>query len=224
MSRDLRGASQCEAVRDELPELALGILSGRRRSEVLDHVDICTRCCAELQQLSTVADGLFQLAPQIEPPVGFELRLAARLQGAEAHRPKRGWRVGALCAAGTVMVVLGFGAGAFLAPRSASQARTARAALISADLMSRGRVLGQVVVTAGPPAWMFVTVNGAVSSGSVRCDVTLAGGQVETIGVFQTSGNYGAWSEPLVWAARDVRSAQLIDSDGSIVANAQLGT
>ena len=224
MSGYLHGSSQCETVRDDLPELALGILSGRRRSEVLDHLDNCTGCNAELQQLSTVADALLQLAPQVDPPVGFELRLAPRLQAAETHRQKRRWRAGALCAAAAVMVILGFALGAFLTPRKANQARPVAATLITADLTSRGRVLGQVVVSEGPPAWMFVTVKGTAWSGSVRCDVTLAGGQVETIGVFQISGEYGAWSAPLAWAVRDVRSAQLIDSNGSIVADAQLGT
>lgn len=224
MSRDRHDLSDCETVRDDLSELALGVLSGRRRSDALDHVDSCTRCATELQQLSTVADAVLQLTPQVDPPVGFELRLAPRLQAAGAHRQKRRWRAGAIGVAAAVMVMLGFALGALLTARNADHSRPVAAKLITADLTAHGRVLGQVVVSEGPPAWMFVTVNGTAASGSVRCDVTLAGGQVETVGMFQISGEYGAWGAPLTAPAHDVRSAQLIDSSGSIVADAQLGT
>ena len=39
MSGNVDDLTQCEVVQDELAELALGTLSGRRRSEVLGHVD-----------------------------------------------------------------------------------------------------------------------------------------------------------------------------------------
>lgn len=218
------GLARCDAVRDDLPELALGVLSGRRRSEVLDHVGTCTGCNAELQQLSTVADALLQLTPQVDPPLGFELRVAARLQDAETHRRKHRWRTRSLCAAAAVLVIVGFALGAFVAPWNHNNARPAAAPVLTTDLTSGGRVLGQVSLSDSSPAWMFVTINGAASSGPVRCDVTLASGRVETVGVFSISGEYGGWGAPLAWPAHDVRSAQLVDSSGSVVADAEFGT
>ncbi len=99
MSGYIEDPMQCEVIRDDLPEMAFGTLSGHRRSEVLSHVRSCLRCSAELEQLSTVADSLLQLAPQVEPPLGFELRLAQRLQATATQatatrRPRRLWRVG----------------------------------------------------------------------------------------------------------------------------------
>ena len=69
---------------------------------------------------------------------------------------------------------------------------------------------------------MFVTVHGGGWQGMVTCDVTFAGGEVETVGVFKLSGEYGAWTAPLPSSAGEVRSAQLIASNGTVVASAQL--
>jgi len=224
MSGSVEGSSQCETVQDDLPELALGTLSGRRRSEALGHVWTCPHCSVELEQLSIVADALVQLAPPVEPPVGFEKRLVERLQVAPAHRPKRVRRVGALCAA-AVAVILGFGLGALVTRGGGNgQSQPATSTLTTAKLTSHGEVVGEVMITAGRPAWMFMAINGSAWTGTVRCDVTLVGGKVDTIGVFQLSGEYGAWAAPLTSAADQVRSAQLIASDGTILASAQLAT
>ncbi|MCU1493504.1 MAG: hypothetical protein JWO62_1268 [Acidimicrobiaceae bacterium] len=210
----------CESIRDELAELALGVLSGRSRSEVLRHVESCARCAAELEQLSIVADTLVQLAPEIEPPLGFELRIAERLQeAATAHRPRRRRRASVLAVAAVVMVVFGFGLGT-LTPSHNRQ--PALANLTSADLNSHGHVLGEVMVSAGSPAWMFMTIESGAWSGKVTCEVTLAGGKIETIGVFKLSGGYGAWGVPLTSPAAQVRSARLIAPDGTVLASAQI--
>jgi hypothetical protein len=225
MSGSDDGLSQCETVQDDLAELALGVLSGRGRSEVLDHVGSCVHCSVELEQLAIVTDTLVQLAPPVEPPVGFELRLAERLRAAAAHRPKRSRRVAALGAAAAVSMTLGFGLGALVTSGAGSgQGQPATSTLTTANLTSHGQVLGEVVISAGRPAWMFMTIKGGGWPGTVRCDVTLVGGRVETIGVFQLSGGYVAWAAPLTSAAHQVRSAQLIAPNGAIVANAQLGT
>ena len=70
---------------------------------------------------------------------------------------------------------------------------------------------------------MLVTIHSGGWQGTVTCDVTLSGGQVETIGVFKLSGEYGAWAAPLPSTPGQVRSAQLIASNGTILASAQLG-
>ena len=69
----------CERYSCELAELALGVLTGRERVEALSHVESCPRCAEELEQLSRVADTVVQVAPEMEPPVGFEVRLFERM-------------------------------------------------------------------------------------------------------------------------------------------------
>jgi anti-sigma factor RsiW len=223
MSGDLEHPAECEVIADELTELALGTLSGRRRSEVLDHVGSCQPCRAELEQLSIVVEALQQLAPRMQPPLGFELRLAERLQGTATPRPRRYRRAGALSAVAVVVVMLAFGLGALVAPGAGNgQGQSAGTNLVTANFTSHGRVLGELLISAGSPAWMTVTVHGGEWQGAVTCDVTFSGGQVETIGVFKLSGEYGAWAAPLPSTAGQVRSAQLIASDGTILASAQL--
>ncbi len=224
MSGYIEDPRQCELIQGELAELALGTLSGRNRSEGLDHVASCARCAAELEQLSMAADTLLQLAPEIEPPLGFELRLAQRLQASPtARQPRRLRRTSALAAAAAVVVLLGFGLGSLVtAGGGGNQNQSATAGFTAANLTSHGSVLGKVIISAGSPAWMFMTISGGTLSGKVTCDVTLAGGKVETIGVFTISGRYGAWDAPLRSPGDAVRSARLIAANGTVLASARL--
>jgi hypothetical protein len=222
MSGDVEDWSHCEAIQGEVAELALGALSGRRRSEMLDHVGACHRCSTELKEHEILADALLQLAPPRQPPVGFELRLAQRLQEAATPRPGRFQRVSALCAAAVVLLVLGFGLGALVASGDGeAHSRPATATRVTANLTSNGQVLGELTISPGRPAWLFITIDRGGWPGAVTCDVTLAGGRVETIGVFQVPGEYGAWATPLKSAADQVRSAQLVASSGTVLASAQ---
>jgi anti-sigma factor RsiW len=224
MSGPFDDPRNCDAFIDELAELALGILSGRDRVAVLEHVESCERCSAELERLSLVADGLLGLAPEVEPPVGFELRLAERLSSPAGPRralPHR--RAGILAIAAVVLAVLGFGLGAIVGPPGMNvRSPSAAANLTSANLSSHAQVLGEVTVSSGTPAWMFMTVDAGAWSSKVTCEVTLVGGKVVTIGVFKLSNGYGAWGAPLPAAAHDVSSARLVSPDGSILASAQL--
>ena len=89
MSDDMR-EQECRRHAGELPELALGVLTGRERAEALSHVESCPRCADELEQLSRAADTVVQAAPDVEPPVGFEVRLFERMGvTAEPSRPRR---------------------------------------------------------------------------------------------------------------------------------------
>src|SRR5450631_616148 len=79
----------CDAYADDLAELALGALTGRARAQALSHVETCPRCADDLEQLSRVADTVVQVAPEMEPPLGFEVRLFERMGVADVHRRRR---------------------------------------------------------------------------------------------------------------------------------------
>ena len=220
MSGAVDHPTQCEVIADELMELALGTLSGRRRSDVLDHVGLCQLCSAELEQLSTVVEALQQLAPRVQPPLGFEARVAEKLHAQAASRPWRSRRVGALIAAAVVM--LAFGLGAVVAPVAGNgTGEPAEPNLETAKFTSDGMVIGELYVSAGSPAWMLVTMRGGGWQGTVTCKVTLSGGQVETIGAFEHSGD-STWAAPLPSTIGQVRSAQLVAPNGTVLASAEL--
>ena len=214
---------QCEAIAEEPSELALGILSARRRSEVLNHVESCRRCNAELEVLAFVGDAILQLAPESEPPLGFEQRLAERLQANTIERrPTRLRRTCVLSAVAMLLLVLGFGLGDITRPRNGnghSQSTTSN--LTSVRLTSRGQVLGEIFVSQGKPKWIFMAVDNGARSGAVTCAVTLVGGRVETIGKFHLSPGYGAWRAPLKSFAAHVRAAELVAPDGAVLASAR---
>jgi hypothetical protein len=67
---------------DELiPELAFGIAAGDERAPALGHLARCVRCRGGLESAAAVADGLLLLAPEREPPPGFESRVLTGLGG-----------------------------------------------------------------------------------------------------------------------------------------------
>lgn len=233
MSANTADPRQCELMQDELAELALGALDGRSRSEALEHVGSCPRCRATLEQLSGVTDTLLQLAPEVEPPVGFELRLSEKLRATDAGKPRaterarQRWfrRASPLVAAAAVLLLLGIGLGSLVIARgNDNEQHSASTDLTTAALTSHGRSFGEVMVSPGNPAWMFMTINEDAWPGKVTCEVTLAGGATETVGVFTLSDGYGAWGAPLTSPASDVRSARLVAADGTVVASAQFPT
>jgi anti-sigma factor RsiW len=226
---------ECARYEDRLAELALGILSGRERSEVLAHLERCPRCSGEVEQLSIGADALLHLAPETEPPVGFEVRVFERL-GVRTPAPRRlrpvptrwttRWTIGAVAA----MVVLGIGVGiGFMAsnPPPAGQdashlptgSRSATAALVS-----DGERRGTAVISSGRPSWLFMMVSDAGVTGYVTCEVTEAGGKTLKVGTFWLAKGYGSWGTPLPHGAHDVTKASIVGSKGAILASASFRT
>src|SRR5690348_12114440 len=94
----------CAEARELAPELALGILSGAERAEVLLHVNGCARCQAYVAELTEAADVIPQLGPEVEPPAGFEARVLRRL-GEGERRTRRRWIAAVAAAAAAAIIV-----------------------------------------------------------------------------------------------------------------------
>ena len=73
-------APMCGDVRELAPELALGIVGGPERADALQHASECGPCRALIGELAEAADALTLLAPESEPPPGFEERVLAALK------------------------------------------------------------------------------------------------------------------------------------------------
>ncbi len=224
MSYDTDARRDCAQFEDDLATVALEITSGRRREEVLDHVAHCSYCAAELAQYSSVADALVQFAPEVEPPLGFELRLARRLASNRTGRtPTRRRRVGVLALAALVIVVLGVGVGVVIPGRAGPGPHQSASALpTEANLSSHGHVVGNVILSSGATPWMIMTIKRGWWSGAVTCEAMLAGGKIETIGTFRLSGDYGTWGAPLTSPVESVRGARLVAANGVVLASAKL--
>ena len=103
----------CIAVRDQLPELAVGVLPTGDEVAMERHLQWCAGCRKEAAELSEAAATFaFTLAPAPLPP-GLEDRVVAEV-GRAAARPRTGRRtrtaIAAVIAAAIAVASLGWGA------------------------------------------------------------------------------------------------------------------
>jgi hypothetical protein len=206
---------------DDLVEFALGTLAGRRRALVLDHLETCAKCNAESESLADAADTLLWLAPEAEPPLGFETRVVVRFRGSDARR--RGTlrrRIGVFAVAAALVAVVGAGVGAVVNSLGGTNHPSATAKPVTSRLTSDGHVLGEVTISSGNPSWMTMDVNTGKVSGLVWCEVTLANGHSETVGKFTISHGYGSWVAPINASGGQVRSARIVNAKGTVLARA----
>ena len=224
MSHVPERSAECEAMHDDLIEFAFGTLTGRRRSEVLEHLESCAYCNAELEALADITDKLLWLAPEAEPSLGFESRLVERYRSSESRRRVTHLRrASVLAVAAMLALVLGVGVGAIFTghggngPASATRPMTSR-------LVSAGQTVGEVTISSGSPSWMIMDIDTGAVSGLVWCKVTLDSGAVVIVGKFSISNGYGSWVAPLTTSASDIRSARIVSARGTVLASATFAT
>ena len=74
----------CEAVQELLAEVALDVADARDRAQVLAHTEGCAACRRALAAAVASAEGLAALAPPVDPPAGFDLRVMEALARVQA--------------------------------------------------------------------------------------------------------------------------------------------
>ncbi|MFF9851433.1 anti-sigma factor family protein [Streptomyces litmocidini] len=240
----------CERLREEGAELALGILPARERAEAVAHLDRCPDCRAHVERLTAVGDGLLGLLPGAEPPVGFESRVIRAMLPAPdpappavAGRRVRGRRLRERrfrfrTAAAGVATALAFGFGGWAvgtvvegAPRVVAPApHVLEAALVSPDRAGNGREVGRIYAhpadaTSGH-GWVYMSVDlgdGAVADGPVRCLLVRADGSAVPLGSFHVKAGYGYWGAPAPadLAPGTLSGARLVAADGTVLATAR---
>jgi anti-sigma-K factor RskA len=209
----------CARSRELAPELALGILDGDERAEVLEHLASCVDCRAYADELSRVGDSLLLLAPSADPPLGFESRVAARLAAEPPNirqRRLRAWaRTVAIAAAAAVVAAL---------LTASLVGRDHHDALLRANLASSrsGDRVGQVWAYDGDRDWLFMTIdNPWAADNPYVCDAVLRDGRTVRLGRFQAHDGKGAWGEPVGVSLRDVTAIRVLTDDGTVVATAR---
>ncbi len=227
MSDDVRERG-CEQYSNDLAELALGVLTGRERAQVLAHVESCPRCADELEHLSRVADTVVQSAPEMEPPLGFEVRLFERMGVTDARPRRRRFRRSRWvpAAVGVAAAALALGLGLSLTS-SSPPPLTAEAhgshQVETAALLENGETVGHVVTVGGHAPWMSMMLADSAIHGRVNCVVVTDDGVTHRVGTFVAHEGYGAWSSPLHVDPADVRTAEVVSPSGTVLATATLG-
>lgn len=215
MGTYLNDPDTCVPFRDDLAEFALGTLSGRARADVIDHLERCAECAAELESLSAAADALLLVAPEATPPAGFDEHALVGMTGRRDRHRSSSARVLALAAG--VLIALGVGIGAIVTRQAGHDPSFTSAALVS----STG-TKGQVFLSWGRDAWMFMTLDNVNAAGPIACTVTLRNGARETVGHFVVRSGYGAWAVALKVPASALRSVAVVDQAGVTIASASI--
>jgi hypothetical protein len=183
----------CDALRDSLVEVSLGIASGEERARVLAHVADCQSCQRLLAQLTDANDDLLRLAPVHEPPPGFELRVLSAIGATRRARRRWGGRLALTLAA--VLAAAGLAAGGVLvATRDERQLGQQLSAVLDRAQGSyiavtelrdaRQRKLGVVFHYGGHPSWVFATLDRPLPAGRYRATLVKRGGAPSLLGTF----------------------------------------
>ena len=186
------------------------------------------RCAEDLEQLSRAADTVVQVAPEVEPPVGFEVRLFERMGVSDVRRHRRRIRPSHWVPAGVAAAAAALALGLGLTMTSSSPVPTATAPayhgkVVSADLVENGAAVGHVVTFGGAQPWMSMMLADSTARGTVECIVVTADGVPHHVGTFVARKGYGAWIAPLHVNPADIRTAQVVSPSGTVIATASLG-
>jgi hypothetical protein len=225
---DVPRDSGCEHYENELAELALGVLTGRERALVLAHVESCPRCAEELEVLSRTADSVVQAAPEMEPPLGFEVRLFEKMGVTDVIPLRRRLRssrwVPAVVGVAAAAAALGLGLSLSSSSPSSSPTVAAPSAhhVVTGDLVENGETVGHVMAIGGDKPWISMMMADSSARGTVSCEVVTDDGVTHHVGTFVADKGYGAWIAPLHVDPADVRTAEVVSPSGTVIATATL--
>jgi hypothetical protein len=194
---------QCALVRDLVPELAAGVAAGDARAHALAHMTRCPDCRRRLEDAATLVDELILLAPENEPPPGFESRVLAALPRAPVRPRRRRMAVLALRAAVLVLLAaLAAGltwwrtaddrglAAHYRQTLAAGDGRYLAAASLVAD---SGPPVGHVFAYEGAPPWVFVEMTAAPRPGTYAIHVITVDNRTVNAGNCRVRDRAGAY-------------------------------
>jgi hypothetical protein len=221
---------RCHETRELLPELALGIADGAERARALAHVDECADCRRELERQSAIADELLVLAPEEEPPPGFEVGvLQAILPPPEPRR--RFLLLRPLAVGAAVLAAVAVTAGAMelsfrderrLADQYRATLEQANGQYFRATRLAdaAGRPGGVLFVYRGAPSWVLVTVAPEHREAVVRAELVDRSGRRLALEAFRLTD--GAWGGAIPVDLAEVAAVHLVGADGRSVLVATL--
>lgn len=212
-------ALDCAEVRELAPEFVLGVLDGDARADVVGHIDHCTACRTHVTELSETADAMLLLAPEAEPPPGFERRVVARITDDRRRSRWRTAKIVALVAAAAVILSV-------VTVRVIDSTRssgTAAAAVQTVPMVGDdGTTVGQVdVVDNGGSVGLALTVSYALPDGTYRVVLAPKTLPREVLDTMTVTDGRGAWAG--VAQTRGLPAAlELVDDQGAVPCSAEL--
>ena len=209
---------ECHDFDDAVAELALEILEPAERDAMLTHAAGCDRCRAELQVMAATADRVLLVAPEAEPPVGFEQRAAL------AIADPRPWVRSALLAAAAAAVL--FAGGLLLGHNLGGRGGVTTAAGFRQGALvdAAGTQHGSVSLTRDDGGVVLTMSLRSLDEGLYRCVVLRRNGASTEVAAWPVGpGGSGVWAVAVPGTLEDIRSVSITESDGTSVATASLG-
>jgi hypothetical protein len=207
----------CAQLRDVAAELALGVLGGAERAEAIMHVNGCARCQALVNELAEAADALPLLAPEIEPPFGFEQRV---LSSGRARRRRSVRRmIAAVAVAAAAAAILSITVVRVV--ESGSDATSVSAS--GTSVPAKPIAVKMVSASELPAGWAYVTNRHSVAialdyglkSGRYRIAVQPRSGSTVTIGTMAIENDRGSWTGTSRVPLGEGSTILLVDADGA---------
>lgn len=212
----------CGEAQERAPELALGILSGDERAEALVHLAGCARCQAVVDEYTELVDLLPHLAPDADPPPGFERRVAHAMHSGRRRATRRLVAILAATAAAatitsvTILRVID-------ADRDDEPAASAPRLRTATMVGSSGQPVGRVTVSKGAPAALVVSVDYAVPDGSYALQLhTPNAGGSHRVGTITIAGGRGEWNGSATIPSGSRSTLALVSISGDTVCQAEI--
>ncbi|THV24566.1 hypothetical protein [Glycomyces paridis] len=234
--------TRCDGYREGLAEVATGAASGPDRARTLAHLAGCEDCRRELDALARVADEVLLVAPQHQPPAGFESAVLDRIRVEDGSRnPRRAKRkapagrrhrvLRPLAAVAAALVIAVAAAGTVWTATAQDREtadryeRTLAVAdgryFTAAPVLDGGVQVGHVFLYQGEPSWVFAVL-GEAAPGTY--DLVVSTGEwTATVGsceVAETSCGTGA---TVAADIGDITEVRLVGSDGTVLTAALPG-
>ena len=211
----------CVTAQERAPELALGILGGAERAEVLFHLGGCARCQAVIDEHTEIADLLPHLAPEVEPPFGFQRRVLHAMH--RGHRRTARRFVAALAATAAAAAITSVALVRVIDANHASETAASAPRLRTVTMTgANGQPVGRVTISKGAPAAVAVTVDYAVPDGTYTLRIHQQRGATAELGGITITGGHGQWSGHAELGAQGHSTVALVDASGTTVCHANL--
>jgi len=228
----------CREFDEAADELAVGGASEPERTALLVHAASCTRCAALLDELASVADHLLLVAPEVDPPPGFESRALALMADAPDHQIRAGGRAGwrsrprrAVVAVAAAALVAGVAGGAALDRAAAPSGRRGSATSTSVGRTRSGSIvtaagvaIGTARISPAPRPHVLVSLDhGQPVSGTLSCELELADGRRATVGSWSYLDiRQGVWAVGIDPSLTGAVRMRILDDHAAVVATATL--
>jgi anti-sigma-K factor RskA len=140
-----------------------------------------------------------------------------------ARRPRGSLSRRLLAAAAVAVALIGGGVGWGLRDATAPAASSTSVALSAAAFVtSDHQTVGQVYVYNSSPWWAYMSVNmEGQGDATVTCQLEMADGSFQNVGVFRLTDGTGAWgSSPYTAGPGKILGARLLSANGAVLATA----